>query len=275
MKFLDKLAQTLKGVAKIIIQSRPSHIPAVTTGTTVTVMANGPSLKKSLAEHPEYFLDNTTIAVNFAPVSDEFFYVKPAYLVLADPHFFKEPGSDANLKRLNEAIARIDWPLTIFVPDRYVGKARGLWNGSSISVCGFNNVGVEGFRWFRQLVYRLKLGMPRPRNVAIPSLMLAIWMGYREILLFGADHSWMQTLSVTDDNEVVSVQPHFYKEDSREEERVRHEYKGYRLHQIVQSFAIAFKSYIDVEDFARSVGRSIVNLTPGSMIDAFCRVRAN
>lgn len=115
------------------------------------------------------------------------------------------------------------------------------------------------------------MAMPRPRNVLIPSLMLAIAMGYAEIVVVGADHTWMQTLSVTDDNEVVSVQPHFYNDGKEEQARVRHEYRNYRLHQIVESFAVAFKSYHDIANFATSRGVSIINATPGSFIDAFPR----
>ncbi len=268
---MNRLAATLKSIVKIVLQSRPTAIPKHPEGTTVVVMANGPSLKESLEQQPDTFKANPTIAVNFAPVSEEFFDVKPAYLVLADPHFFKLPGDDANLDRLTSAMARIDWPITLFVPARMVRKARAMWPNGCITVRGFNAIGLDGFGWFRRAAYRMRLGMPRPRNVAIPALMLALWMGYKEVLLFGADHSWMKTLSVTDDNEVVSIQPHFYKEDSREEARVRHEYRGYRLHTIVESFAIAFKSYHGVAEFARSIGARIINLTPGSMIDAFPR----
>ena len=113
--------------------------------------------------------------------------------------------------------------------------------------------------------------MPRPRNVLIPSIMLAIRSGYKRIGIAGADHSWSRSLSVTEDNEVVSVQPHFYAEDSREEDRVRHEYRGIRLHSIMESFAVAFRSYHVIADYARSKGVEIWNLTPGSFIDAFPR----
>ena len=97
-------------------------------------------------------------------------------------------------------------------------------------------------------------------------------MGYKEILIFGADHSWMKTLSVTDGNEVVSIQPHFYKDGEDEQNRVRHEYRNYRLHQIVESFAIAFKSYHDIAQYAASRCIKVYNATPGSFIDAFPRI---
>ena len=71
--------------------------------------------------------------------------------------------------------------------------------------------------------------MPRPRNVLIPSIMLAINSGYRRVYVAGADHSWLKTLSVDDENRVVSIQPHFYKEKESEEERIRVDYMKVKL----------------------------------------------
>lgn len=275
---MNKFAATLKSIVKIALQSNIAAAFGALrrkgeAGGTVVVMANGPSLKESLDSDRDVFLSNPCIAVNFAPISDEFFMVKPSYLVLADPHFFKLRADDANLCKLQEAMARIDWELTLFVSAKFASQARRMWPNDHVKVSRFNAIGLDGFGWFRYWAYKHRLGMPRPRNVAIPALMIALWLGYREVLLFGADHSWMKTISVTDENEVVSIQPHFYKEDKREEERVRHEYRGYRLHTIVESFAVAFRSYHGIEEFARKIGARIVNLTPGSMIDAFVRRR--
>lgn len=91
----------------------------------------------------------------------------------------------------------------------------------------------------------------------------------------GADHSWTRTLDVDDSNTVISIQPHFYEDNESEKKRVSHEYKGYRLHQILESLTIAFRSYFAVNDFAQSRGTKIINITPGSMIDAFPRLNLN
>ena len=115
--------------------------------------------------------------------------------------------------------------------------------------------------------------MPRPRNVLIPSIMEAIGMGYKKVYIAGADHSWTRTLSVDDDNNVVSVQPHFYKEDDREVQRINTEYMHHPLHTIMYSFYVAFKSYFTIARYARSRGTEVVNITPGSFIDAFPRMK--
>ena len=86
-------------------------------------------------------------------------------------------------------------------------------------------------------------------------------------------HSWSKSLWVTDNNRVVTVQPHFYEDNEKERERVESLYKDIRIHQIYESFSIAFRSYFAVKDFADSEGVEILNATPGSFIDAFPRTR--
>ena len=114
--------------------------------------------------------------------------------------------------------------------------------------------------------------MPRPRNVLIPSLMVGLRMGYRRIVIVGADHTWTRTLSVDDQNRVVSIQPHFYKDNDKEQERVASVYRDVRLHEVLGSMAIAFRSYHAIADYAARCDVSILNATPGSFIDAFPRL---
>jgi hypothetical protein len=70
---------------------------------------------------------------------------------------------------------------------------------------------------------------------------------------------------------VISIQPHFYKEDENEEKRIKVDYLKYPLHQIINSFYIAFKAYHNIKRYAMHKGVSIYNVTPESFIDAFPR----
>lgn len=273
MAFFDDLGATLKGVAKLLLLSRPGaacRCSAPRSGP-LFVLGNGPSLREVIDGFADRLAGADTLAVNFAMNSPEIQALRPRFYVLADPHFFRPAGEDANVDALWENISRVAWPMTLFVPAGFRRAARMRLGSDAVVLKAFNAVGVEGFGCFRRRVYKSALGMPRPRNVLIPAVMLAVWSGYKRIILLGADHSWMKSLAVTDDNEVVSVQPHFYKEDAREEQRVRHEYRGYRLHRIVESFAVAFRAYHQIAEFASGEGVEILNATPGSFIDAFER----
>ena len=274
MNTADKIFQSAKSIAKFVLQSRPATAGREKPeGERLIIMANGPSLATTIAEHRDLLLSAPTLAVNFAAMTPEFRELRPRYYVLADPYFFADNSTDANLAKLRAGLKAVDWPMTLLVPVRFAAAARRLYPCCAMRT--FNAVGMEGFAPLVHFLYRKGAGMPRPRNVLIPSIMLGMAMGYREIIITGADHSWMQTLSVTDDNEVVSIQPHFYKDGEDEKARVRHDYRNYRLHQIVESFAVAFKSYHDIAAYAARRGVKIINATPGSFIDAFERKRAD
>ena len=265
-----RFASTLKAIGKTIILSRSCRItPKAHDKSRLIILGNGPSLNRTISEHLETLRHSDLMAVNFAAKADIFFELKPRYYVLADPHFF-DNDSDPNVVALLENLKRIDWPMTLFIP-RSARKCRFQQSLDNLSIEYYNAVGIEGNSAVCHALFHSGRAMPRPRNVLIPSIMIAIWLGYKEIYLTGADHNWTKTLSVDDDNNVVSIQPHFYEEDRRETERVRVSYMQYPLHRIVHSFYLAFRAYHEIASFAKSVGVKIYNATPGSFIDAFPR----
>ncbi len=239
--------------------------------TPLIVLGNGPSLRRTLTDDLHFLTHNPCMAVNFFANSPEFAVIKPKYYVLADPHFFENAESDSNVAKLVENIRRADWDMDLFVPAKAYRKAKILFRDSPARLYKFNFLAVEGFRWLENLAWKMNLGMPRPRNVLVPALMTGIASGFRRIYLLGADHSWLSTLAVTDDNRVVSIQPHFYTEDKGEKARVQSVYSGIRLHEVLESMTIAFRSYHSIERYARRRGTVILNVTPDSMIDAFER----
>lgn len=267
--FLSHIAATAKSTIKIALSGRPSAIPCGKHDTPLLILGNGPSLRGNIDHDLPLLQANDTLAVNFAANSPEFPVIRPDYYVLADPHFFSNPD-DPNVSRLIQSLLHTDWTMTLFVP-RKAKIPKALESNQNLTVKRFNFVAAEGFGAFENFAYRHRLGMPRPRNVLIPSIMLGIWLGYREIYLLGADHTWTKTLSVDNDNRVLSIQPHFYKEDAHEECRIRKAYMNLPLHSILESFHIAFKSYHRIQAYAEKAGVNIFNATPGSFIDAFPR----
>lgn len=269
--FSGRLGQTFAGMVKILLLSRrPTVVRDAQPGDELVVLGNGPSLNETVGNHRDFLTSRKKLAVNFAGNTPLFTDLKPDYYVLADPHFFGH--TDKNVDTLWSNLSAVDWQMTLFVPasvksDRLDAVSRH----PHIRLSRYNTTPVEGFRWFRHWAYRSGAGMPRPRNVLIPSIMLALGAGFRTVYVAGADHSWMKTLSVDEENRVVSVQPHFYKDNDKEKARVSSEYSNYKLHQIVYSFYVAFKSYHEIRDYADSQGVTIWNITPGSFIDAFSR----
>lgn len=268
--FLDNTLATIKSCVKQVVEKSAKINPANSATNQLIILGNGPSLRTNLDNDLDLLRSADTLAVNFAANTPEFSEIQPTYYLLADPHFFDKAGEDPNVGRLIENLNSITFQMTLFVPAG-ARKADSYFHNHNLTVKHFSFTAVEGYTWFENAMMNSHRGMPRPRNVLIPSIMVGIWLGYKEIYLLGADHSWLKTLSVNDRNEVVSIQPHFYKEDSREQQRVNEVYVNRQLHEVLESMMIAFKSYHRIREYADRCGTQIFNSTPGSMIDAFER----
>lgn len=268
--FLDNTLATIKSCVKQVVEKSAKINPANSATNQLIILGNGPSLRTNLDNDLDLLRSADTLAVNFAANTPEFSEIQPTYYLLADPHFFDKAGEDPNVGRLIENLNSITFQMTLFVPAG-ARKADSYFHNHNLTVKHFSFTAVEGYTWFENAMMNSHRGMPRPRNVLIPSIMVGIWLGYKEIYLLGADHSWLKTLSVNDRNEVVSIQPHFYKEDSREQQRVNEVYVNRQLHEVLESMMIAFKSYHRIREYADRCGTQIFNSTPSSMIDAFER----
>ena len=279
MKFLDRIARQaslcasdVASLVKVALLSRWAARPLRLPGDgEIVILGNGPSLRETIDKHFDWLSRHTLMAVNFAANAPDFARLKPQRYILADPHFFDAAESDGNVGRLWKNLREARHAMTLHVPAPRLKQARALVSGSSLSLEAFNLTPLEGHGWLTHALFDMRLGMPRPRIVMIAAIMAAIGGEYRRICLAGADHSWSRTLSVDDANRVVSIQPHFYSDDSKERERVAAEYAGYRLHDILNSLTVAFRSYHEIRRYAEARGVAIINVTPGSMIDAFPR----
>lgn len=275
----DYVSLPLASLAKTALRShRPSPSPKESKypSKPLIVMGNGPSLRSFLefaGTDGQIDRDFDLEAVNFAAITPEFFSLRPEMYLLADPHFFSPARPDARVDSLWENLGKCDWPMTLWLPlqHRQATSRRIPLLPPCVSIKWMNLTPIEGRGSLVEALMDAGLGMPRPRNVLIPAIMTALRSGYRKIFLVGADHSWSRTLWVDDANRVVSVQPHFYKDDEKERERVESEYAGYHLHDILGSLTVAFRSYFDIKRFAERIGAEIVNATPDSFIDAFPR----
>lgn len=276
-KLLTNLTASLASVVKIMLYSRGRRkARSVEREKSIVLLGNGPSLRQTIDSQSERLAHHSLMAVNYAALADDFMTLRPDYYIMIDPIFFPAEGhDDKNTAKVWNRLGNADWQLTLFVPHGFAGYARRRLEeaGANSKVVALNLVPVEGFRFVAHTAYNAGLGMPRPRNVLIAACMAAISEGFGKIYLAGADHSWTQTLSVDEDNQVCNTPLHFYKEksDPAQVERARAAYRGLHLHDVFESLRIAFRSYFDVKAWAESRGVEIYNSTPGSMIDAFPR----
>ncbi|NSW44722.1 MAG: hypothetical protein HPY79_02710 [Bacteroidales bacterium] len=278
---IEKIIQTFISIIRLLflthyrvkIQKQNDHQDCL-------ILANGPSLNFLIEKYPSFIKNKALVCVNFFPNTNYYQTFKPSYHVISAPELWRSDAMPNYLKLSKELFKNIaqktDWQLTLFIPfeaRKYKQWQEPLKNNQNIQITYYNPTPIDGYFWFCKKVFDWQWGMPRPHNVLIPSLMLAIKKGYKNIYIWGADHSWLKEISVDDQNQVLVNQKHFYDEDTSKPLPMN-KFRGTRkLHEVLIKFVHAFKGYFDIEKYAQSKNVSIYNATPNSYIDAFKRYK--
>lgn len=281
--FVENLVQSLLSLLKIIVFSkRTGNYKKDIEATGECIIAgNGPSLNDSIKSRPDFFASKHIFAVNHFANSEYYTQFKPAFYVLNAPEMWDENADEvfrqSGEKLFGNLAQKTDWSLYLFVNShaRKFRKWRQIISTNpGIEIRFFNAAPIEGFPAFERFCYRYNLGMPRPHNVLIPALVIALNLSFDKLYVAGADHNWMKDLYVSDDNRVYLTQKHFYDEKTAKQNTMHKRGKGQRkMHEILQKFAHSFESYFKINAFAEKAGKQIINITPGSFIDAFERER--
>ncbi len=266
---MAEVGDTLLSLCRVAVLSKRAGLSVPSTfNKELVVLGNGPSLRPLLLEHASFLEGKDLLMVNFSALSDDFTKFQPKYYLLMDPAFFEDKGTRQEL--FVPMVAKTDWEMHLFAPtsaQKEVEWQEMISGSPHIQVHWFNATPVEGLTAFRHAFYRKGLGMPRPRNVLVACLMVALQLPYDRIYLAGADHSWMKEIWVDENNVVNEDRAHFYDEDG-----TRRVVSPHKLHELLDSMAIAFRSYHEVEDYSKAIGKKIINITSGSYIDAFERM---
>ncbi|HRX29144.1 MAG TPA: hypothetical protein P5235_07135 [Saprospiraceae bacterium] len=244
---------------------------------TLIVLGNGPSLKDELNYFQKSIFLQDIICVNNFPNTELYTVLKPKYFCIVAPGFFTA-SEDYNTKLrdtiIQSYVNNTSWESYIFIPFQAKKQKhfiKNLASNSNISICFYNTTPIEGLDYISNILFSLKLGMPRPHNVLIPALMNGINLGYKKIYLIGADHSWLPEITVNANNEVLINQKHFYDENTSTPKQMHknHGIKNRYLHEVLEKFYFSFRSYHDINGYARCKNCRIINLTKNSFIDAF------
>ncbi len=280
-EFFLKLFQTIYSLIKIMLLSK-YFVRLKDKNIQVkecVILANGPSLKKDLEKNFKFILDKKKFCVNFFALSEEYEKLKPDYCVLSAPEFWLSGPSEYFKKLRNELInalmLKTNWHLTLLIPfkSRNSTFVKAIKQNSNIDIKYYNNTPIEGFQGIVNWIFKFNLGVPRPHNVLIPTLVLAINTGFKNIYLFGADHSWHEEIKVDDFNETSVNHEHFYDKSEVRMPMYKLDGEKYHIHDIFRKLHFAFKGYFIIKNYADYLGVKIFNASSKSYIDAFPRVK--
>lgn len=233
----------------------------------LVILCNGPSLKNDLQNNFQYFQSaENVMVVNEFFNSDILVSLKPTFSIAIDPSTYRDKNGGL-LDLYIDAYNSIDWDLYILVPNEFKNSyVHKRLKNDKIHPIYLNIAYAEGFKSFRHTVYRLNLGMPRVMNVLNAAIFSAINLGFKEVEVYGADHSWTIDLRVNSKNQTCVRDGHFFDEENHL--RVM---QGFDMESILATWSNVFRIYKLLNVYAKSRGTTIINCTPSSFIDAFPR----
>jgi len=285
---IENVLLTILSIAKItLLSSFFSKLRFGGDNVDCVILGNGPSLNDFIEHHKWFLRDKDIVAVNYFVRSEFFTQLKPNYYVITSPEYWKkdekEGWSADRFITFELLVERTNWPMRLFVPN--LARKDEKWKAfmqqnENIDIIYFNNVTVAGFKSFRHWAYRHNLGMPRPHNVVIPALIFMINNTYENIYLTGVEHSWIKELTVTENNDVLLSQKHFYEYQKSHVKSVFSDgkpkpmyigesAKPRRLHEVLIKFYYTFQAYWQIKAYADIRNVRVHNLTMDSFIDAF------
>jgi len=280
--FIEELVNTILTILKIFLFSKyfVKIKSCENRNNECVILGNGPSLTDSIENKRHTLSGKDIFCVNRFATSDYFDVIKPVFYIITAPEYWRDNVDDQWKRRAEELLQTIkektNWQMSLLLPveSAKYNKIQNIISGNkNITISYYNTTPVEGFRCSSHFFFNFNLGMPRPHNVLISSIFLAIRMNYKKIYLLGADHSWLSEIRVTDSNDVLVNQKHFYDKDSSEPKPMQKAGRGKRkLHEVLVKFVYAFKGYFVLEEYSIYRQSKIYNATPNSFIDAFERI---
>ena len=248
-------------------------------GGGICVLGNGPSLKNNYKEVLERVDKlSSVLVVNTFANTDYYELIKPSFYLIVDPAFFTNTV-DKRLSAIQKStvetiISRTKWKMTLFLPSKakHSNFALNLAEHEFIKVEFFRNVPVyEGSEKLNRFLYKHNLANPPFRNVLIAAIFFSLKMGFSNINVWGADHSWHENLYLGKDNKLYVKDVHFFEEDPEKIPLKNSKGSPVKVHEELFSIGRALIIYHSLNALSESLGCKIVNRSSKTWIDAFER----
>ena len=249
------------------IQSDEKHL---------AVLANGPSLKLFLDE----IKDGKDISqldfscMNYFGEHELFTVIKPKYYCLADPMFFiKDKRYDKVMHLFNVLNELVDWDMTLFIPSCFSKRSFLLFSSLSNPHCRIKPIRYIKYqgKYLKHWLYRNNFAMPNIPTVAILNLYTGINLGYKEIDLYGADMTFLDSMCVDENNRLCNKIKHFYEEEPQLKPITFGGDNAVSVGFYLKDVCGMFYGHYDVADYSKYIGSHVVNYSEESLLDCYER----
>lgn len=268
-----QIIQAVVSILSVIAFSRPGISRKLKNSNVkckdiCVVLGNGPSLVGELEYLYSVKSEVDFIAVNAFCKSDYFRILQPSNYILLDGQFFA-PRDERNVKLSQEVLEcfkKVDWPMNLIlsVEHRKIHYEERIQN-KNITTVYVNDASIGGPEWLRNYIYDKQWGMPKCQTVLIAAIYLPIYLRYKEVYVYGADHSWTRDLRVDENNVLCYGDRHVYNTNLTEIKM------QYGIADLLLYYSNMFASHNLLRSYSNHVKVPVYNATEGSFVDAYER----
>lgn len=260
-----------------------NHFPFLNKhiGEKALIFGNGPSTKDVINKfnNGDFIIPENSFFVNYAPLDPTFFKIKPNHYFLSDFVFSRDThdyrvGMTHKMYDLLEK--NVDWDLNIYLCFPKIENCKELIKFSRITnpnihFVFLNRKHCSGLQpSLRHKLYKRGWFMPEEGTVVNTAIYVALIEGYKEICLYGVEHSMFLNLRMNEKHQLCIVQRNFYdKEDKLVPVKNDDNFEMAKIHHYMNFIYVMFRSHYLLRQFADYMGARIINCTPDSMIDVY------
>jgi hypothetical protein len=284
---LRRAVETVYSLVAIIAEPSMGRFrPPPRSVDRILVLGTGPSLRETFRDlDPNALADVALMSVNEGYKAKDFASLKPSYHLIADPIYWDEVSYGEYALPLVAALAQAKWSITLFIPSRARGsRLHDALTDAKANVLFYRSTAISGLALFEYFAFNAMLGMPRPQNVLVAGISVALWMGFKQVGIVGADHTWHKEIELNSKNVLMVRQVHSY--DSGVEWKPFLKPSGvsnsllhkplsvsdtFSAREIFLAWAMVHESYEKLQVIAKRSGAHIWNCSSTTFIDAFER----
>lgn len=263
----------------------------------MAILANGPSLEQDYQNYlkdTSFSNDKDFMVVNEFACSALYEKIRPKFYVYFDPIMFDDETKEEliiNLRNenINNILKKTTWEMNLLVPNSAIKSrfVREISRSKYVSILFFYNVPLfQSFRCINHFLYNQGLGNMSFRNSLVCAIFQTIRMNYSRIFIFGADHSWHENLKLSETNELLRKESHFYQKEMDEVfqkcnlPKSQYKYRKYerfnstkqiKVHEEFYLISKVLSEYHVLREYSDYKRIKIINLSNKSWIDAFPR----
>ena len=259
----------------------PLPIPEITNDKLI-IIGNGPSLNSTMEKYEKEVCSSECLMVNEAALTSLYDLIKPSIYMLVDPKYYLSMGYESyheTLKSLVDVIvSKTDWTMKIIMPRNAIGSYPVLRfkENVNIDVQFYENEWDSPDLMSKFETWDKNFVSPPAQTVLNTAVWLAIYWGYKETYIVGADTSWHTGLKMDQQtNELYTIDTHYFNNkeiygdlyDDKQKRRPIHK----KIHEELLAEATALSGYWDLREYAEWKGVKVYNASEYSWIDAFER----